>query len=205
MGSSNSAVFCIPKTCTSSAPNDDAPASETQIGLSVTARTSATLSGQLLIFQWFQSRGKPCSATTSTASRTPWEAINRTKFGSMGEIPPRTIFRRGLTRRIACEAAFAISANIRHSGSILKSQWDRLLGSFQSITASTMRDLLAHLVFGVTGDLPVEHVAAGTQITSGTAHPCLGLGMSHQIQAGTAQHAFHGCRVGNPPVGGVAG
>src|SRR6266404_4571116 len=67
------------------------------------------------------------------------------KFGSIGDIPPRAIGRPGFSRRIAFDAVITISAKIFQSGSILKSQCERLLGSFHSITASTMlflRDLL---------------------------------------------------------------
>src|SRR5947208_14905229 len=53
-------------------------------------------------------------------------------------MPPSTIFRLGLIFRMAPAAAIVISANIIHSGSIWKSQCDRLFGSFHSITASTM-------------------------------------------------------------------
>ena len=60
--SSNSAVRFMPKTCTSSAPNDEAPASETQTGLHVTPRISSILDGHSWMFQWFQSSGNPCTA-----------------------------------------------------------------------------------------------------------------------------------------------
>src|SRR5437762_13882108 len=60
------------------------------------------------------------------------------KLGSIGEIPPSTMGSSGFTLRIALPAAIAISANFLQSGSRLKSQWERLLGSFQSITASTI-------------------------------------------------------------------
>src|SRR5579872_2917199 len=64
------------------------------------------------------------------------------KLGSMGEIPPRTIGRWGFTRRTALAAAIVISANRFQSGSIWKSQCERLFGSFHNITASTI--LLSH-------------------------------------------------------------
>src|SRR5437773_1133056 len=60
------------------------------------------------------------------------------KLGSIGEMPPSTIGRSGFIVRMDFAARIAISANIFQSGSILKSQCDRLLGSFHSITASTM-------------------------------------------------------------------
>ena len=68
---SSSAVRLTPQACTSSAPKDDTPTSVTQIGLSVTARISSILAGQSARGHRFQSRGKPCTATTSTWSMTP--------------------------------------------------------------------------------------------------------------------------------------
>src|SRR5947208_15326859 len=64
------------------------------------------------------------------------------KLGSIGEIQPSTMGSSGFTLRIALPAAIAISANFFQSGSILKSQREGLLGSFQSITASTIRAFL---------------------------------------------------------------
>src|SRR5262245_8119310 len=60
------------------------------------------------------------------------------KLGSIGEIPPSTRGRSGFSLRMARAAAITILANNFHSGSILKSQCDKLLGSFHSITASTI-------------------------------------------------------------------
>ena len=57
--------------------------------------------------------------------------------GSIGEMPPSTRTTSELSQRTACAARTAMEAKIRQSGSASKSQWDRLLGSFQSITAST--------------------------------------------------------------------
>src|SRR5436305_13581092 len=68
-------------------------------------------------------------------------------LGSMGEIPPNTILRSGLTFRMAEAASRTISANLRQSGSRWKSQCERLLGSFHSITASTMQ-VLSFLFLG---------------------------------------------------------
>src|SRR5438874_9542028 len=45
----------------------------------------------------------------------------------------------GFIRRISLAAAITILANIFQSGSTLKSQCERLFGSFHSMTASTMR------------------------------------------------------------------
>ena len=60
-----------PQACTSSAPKVETPTSVTQIGMSVTARISSSLAGHSSICHRFQSSGKPCTATTSTASSTP--------------------------------------------------------------------------------------------------------------------------------------
>src|SRR5258708_16843340 len=60
------------------------------------------------------------------------------KLGSIGEIPPKTIGNPGFSRRTAWLAAITIAANRFQSGSSLKSQWERLLGSFHNISASTI-------------------------------------------------------------------
>src|SRR5689334_247585 len=60
------------------------------------------------------------------------------KAGSMGEMPPSTRVRAGRSALMASPARRAMAPNRFHSGSISKSQWDRLLGSFHSIAASTM-------------------------------------------------------------------
>src|ERR1700760_2787988 len=59
----------------------------------------------------------------------------------MGEIPPSTIGSSGYSLRMALLAAMIISANLFQSGSTLKSQWERLFGSFHSMTASTIEHL----------------------------------------------------------------
>src|SRR5438094_4557294 len=59
------------------------------------------------------------------------------KAGSIGEIPPRTRVTAGFASSTAFEAHFTIAAYISHSGSISKSQWDLLFGSFQNMMAST--------------------------------------------------------------------
>src|SRR3954465_6911395 len=59
-------------------------------------------------------------------------------LGSIGEIPPSAFGSFGLISATLAEASFTICANCFHSGSISKSQWDLLFGSFQNITASTM-------------------------------------------------------------------
>src|SRR4051812_36423331 len=61
----------------------------------------------------------------------------------MGDIPPRTFGSPGRSAAIACDADLVIAPNIRHSLSISKSQCDRLLGSFHSMTASIMGNIAA--------------------------------------------------------------
>src|SRR3954470_21630283 len=56
--------------------------------------------------------------------------------GSMGEMPPRTRGRAGCARLTAAPAMLIISANFSQRGSISKSQWDLLFGSFQNMAAS---------------------------------------------------------------------
>ena len=88
----------------------------------------------------FQSKGKPWTATTSTSSSAPWLARSCTKWGSMGEIPPNTIFTLGLMlSHGGQEPALTMAAKVFHSGSILKSQCERLLGSFHNITVNHER------------------------------------------------------------------
>src|ERR1700731_4441598 len=139
------------------------------------------------MLQWFQSSGKPWTATTSTSSTTPCDVISRTKLGSIGEMPPSTMVKSGLTRRIACAAFVVISANIFQSGSILKSQWERLLGSFHSITASTMsfRSLscLGKKKLQGTVQLHVQDISAVADGISGNTQPGLRFGMGHNCEA----------------------
>ena len=68
---SSSAVRFRPQSCTSSAPKVETPTSDTQTGLSVTARISSIFAGHSSICHRFQSSGKPCTATASTWSSTP--------------------------------------------------------------------------------------------------------------------------------------
>src|SRR3954469_4271186 len=56
----------------------------------------------------------------------------------MGEMPPSAMGSSGFSRRMAWLAVITIFANIFQSGSSLKSQWERLFGSFHNMTASTM-------------------------------------------------------------------
>jgi hypothetical protein len=133
-----------PNRWTSSAPKVDTPTSVTQSGRSVTAAISSSFAGHSSICQWFQSRGKPCTATTSTQSRTRSSVIVTMKPGSMGEMPPSTRVSPGRSARTAPEAAWTVRAKIRHPSSTSKSQCDLLLGSFQNLTASIIRSSQGH-------------------------------------------------------------
>ena len=132
----SSAVRRSPHSCTSSAPKVDTPTSVTQTGRSVSAWISASRCGHSWICQWFQSSGKPCTAMASTWSSTPCSFMLRTNLASIGEIPPRTRVSEPFSPRTASPARMAMRANIFHSESISKSQWDLLFGSFHSFTAS---------------------------------------------------------------------
>src|SRR5579872_3694983 len=143
----------------------------------------------------------------STASSTPWEPIRSIKAGSMGEMPPKTMGISGFSWRMARLAAITISANIFQSGSTLKSQWERLFGSFHSITASTIS---LH---------PWTKPGRPTVCPQARAPKCVcrlfeclqeyrprsPLRMVHDLQPGTAQHGLHGAVIGNPPVRGITG
>src|SRR3954468_8503207 len=99
------------------------------------------------------------------------------KSGSMGEIPPRTRRTRGCSAFTASDARLIICAKIVQPGSISKFQCERLLGSFQSITASTMR--------------------------ASSADVNLVLRLVHDGKTRTAQHRLHTGTVGDPPVRGI--
>src|ERR1044071_5441669 len=106
--------------------------------------------------QWFQSSGHPCTATTSTWLSTHCRCMLRLNYGWIAESPPSTLRTRECSARIASDARFTIPANMLQPWSIVKSQCERLFGSFQSITASTTRvspfaDV--HFVFGVFHNL----------------------------------------------------
>src|SRR5215472_7535077 len=132
------------------------------------------------------------------------------KLGSMGEIPPSTSGKSGFSRRTARLAAVTISANILQSLSSLKSQWDRLLGSFHSITASTIRhqSAMRKTVFRLLKracEFVIQNVFPFLHDLSGTANPRFRLRVRLDFQARAAQHAFHGAVVRDPPVGRVPG
>src|SRR5579872_3543733 len=140
----------------------------------------------------------------------------------MGEMPPRASGTPGHSRRMAWPAAITISANFFQSGSSLKSQWDRLFGSFHSMMASIIASSCPFILqttggscfrksfsrkpaglkrprkFVVQDILPI-FLGVGSQ-----ADPRLGLGMAGNLQPRTAQHALHRAVVGNPPIRGIA-
>src|SRR5437660_11484085 len=107
-------------------------------------------------------------------------------LGSMGEIPPNTILRSGLTFRMAEAASRTISANLRQSGSRWKSQCERLLGSFHSITASTMQVLsFLFLRREFSSEFQIHYVTSVTMGGLWLADPGLMLGMGDDSQACT--------------------
>src|SRR5579872_4525541 len=117
-------------------------------------------------------------ATTSTCPSTHWRCMVRTKSGSIGEMPPSTRRTFEFSARTASQARFTICAYALHPGSISKFQWERLFGSFQSITEST------------TGLTPLADVHF----------------LFRMIDDGktcAAQHRFRAGAIGNPPVGGI--
>src|SRR5690348_12848624 len=101
------------------------------------------------------------------------------KQGSIGEIPPSTRRSPGRSAATARAAVFTMSPKIRHSGSIWKSQCERLFGSFQNITASINRR---------PPSTDVDFL----------------LGMGGDLEAGAAQHGFGRRAIRYPPVGLVA-
>src|SRR3954462_12170356 len=124
------------------------------------------------------------------------------KLGSMGEMPPSTMGSLGLTRRIASTPASAMAANFFQSGSSLKSQCERLFGSFHNITASTMAcdflPLLLYAFFKVallkeSSDFQVEDVLPIARLQfAGDADPGLRLGMVHDLESARTQHRLGG-------------
>src|SRR6266513_6206091 len=100
------------------------------------------------------------------------------KFGSMGEIPPNTRSKFGFTSTTASAAAIAIFENIRHSGSISKSQWDLLFGSFQIITAS---------IIIVPPNRCIDRARPGGQRPV-AADEHFGFWMLDNVESGAAQH-----------------
>src|ERR1043165_10282633 len=119
---SNSAERRKPNSGISSAPNVDAPTSDTQIGSFVTARISSIFCGHSSMVQLFQSSGNPCRATTSITLNTPVASMLLMKPASIGEIQPSTCVRELFSDLTAEDASFTIVANIFQSGSTSKSQ-----------------------------------------------------------------------------------
>src|SRR4051795_1358778 len=75
-----------------------------------------------------------------------------TKPESIGDMPPSTRRSAGLSARTASPAPRTISLKISHSGScVSKSQCDLLFGSFQNITASSMRPPSSRVVLHGAG------------------------------------------------------
>src|SRR5581483_1665641 len=117
----------------------------------------------------------------------------------MGEMPPRTRRSPGARARTARAARRVMSAYCRHSGSIVKSQWDRLFGSFQNLIAS------------ITAAAPGPTRAAAPRARppgdagQAPADEHLLLRMREELEAGAAEHRLGAGAVGDPPVRRVAG
>ena len=104
---------------------------------SVTARISASLSGHSSIIQWFQSSGKPCTATTSTQSSTPLLVHVGDEVGvDRRDAAEHADGGAGLGGDRRARRPAPSRAKALQSGSSSKSQCDLLFGSFQSIAAS---------------------------------------------------------------------
>src|SRR5690349_15483522 len=116
------------------------------------------------------------------------------KAGSMGEMPPSTRVSAGRSAWMAAPARRVMAPNRFHSGSISKSQWERLLGSFHSMTASTMfvgsRGGVGGLCLGQPGVV--------------FAQEDLGLRVSRDGEARAAHHGLEAGAVRDPPVGRIA-
>src|SRR5579862_6033472 len=98
-------------------------------------------------------------------------------------MPPRAIFKCGLTLRMACAANTAISANLRQSGSNLKSQCDKLLGSFQSMTASIM---IFSGSLESSAHFEIEYVVSVACDLARMANPCFFFRMCDDVKARTS-------------------
>src|SRR5690242_3863742 len=105
----------------------------------------------------------------------------------MGEIPPSTIGNSGFSRRTAWAAVIAISANIFQSGSILKSQCERLFGSFHNITASTISFPRFFVFLQLAREFQVLDVAPASLHVRGRANPGLRLRVFDDLEPGAAQ------------------
>ncbi len=127
-----------PQSCTSSAPNVETPTSETQTGKSVTAAISSSFSGHSSSSQWFQSIGKPCTATASSCANTPWPSQQADEVGIDRGDAAQHARQAGRLGRDGLAGERAMRAKTVQPGSFSRSQWDLLLGSFQIIAASIM-------------------------------------------------------------------
>jgi hypothetical protein len=107
---SSCAVRRSPNSCTSSAPNVDTPTSVTHTGRCVTPSISAMRCGHSSIGQWFQSSGKPCTATASSPSSTPRSRRLAMNTASIGEMPPSTCVSVPFSARTAAQASITMRA-----------------------------------------------------------------------------------------------
>src|SRR5437868_1483542 len=128
----------------------------------------------------------------STASSTPCSPRLRMKFGSMGEMPPSTMGTSGFTLRMARDAAMTIREKMFQFGSRSRFQCDMLLGSFQSITASTIARLLNSSV-----EFHVEDVLAIARSILWFANERFRIGSSDNLEPGAAQHGHGATAVGD--------
>src|SRR4051812_33970522 len=115
--------------------------------------------------------------------------------GSMGDVPPRTRVRAAFSARTAAPASAVMSEKTVHPSSSSKSQWERLFGSFQSITASIT------IVLSAGG---IGRLRFGGNLAAATDEH-LRLRLTFDGEAGAAEHGHHAGLVRDPPVGGIAG
>ena len=87
----------------------------------------ASFAGHSSMLHRFQSRGKPCTATTSISASTPRLCIVPTKTGSMGEMPPSTRRTDADSARMARPASVAIAPKACHLTPGLKCRGSRIV------------------------------------------------------------------------------
>src|SRR4051812_35328567 len=119
----------------------------------------------------------------------------RTNSGSIGDRPPKTRVSPGRSTDTDWAASLTISPKSFHSGSISKSQWDLLFGSFQNMTASIM---------AAPGLGWVNRARPRVDRTPFADEHFL-FGVTEDFETGAPQHGPDRSPVWNPPVGGVAG
>ena len=90
-------------------------------------------------------------------------------------------------------------ANTAQSGSVSKSQWDLLFGSFQIIAASIMASRPSPLLPGRAARRIDRAVLAGGALRAAADEDLL-LRVGHDLEAGAAQHRLRAGAVRNPPV-----